>query len=72
MGWFETVRPDAETCVLVEDGDVIVQIYEDAATAVLTVRNPHSEGKATVRLTAVQAGILSDVLQKVPPRDMEL
>ena len=72
MGTINDQPPDAETCVLAVDGEVIVRIYADESLAILTVRNPNTEGKASVELTDVQAGILADILQRVPPKDMEL
>ena len=61
-------KPSLEVCVLVEDGDVIVQIFDSVTLnkCTLTVRNPHAETKATITLNEWQAAALSELLQRVP------
>lgn len=62
-------KPSLEVCVIVEDGDVIVQIFDapaHIAKCTLTVRNPHAETRATVTLNEWQAAALAELLQRVP------
>ena len=58
-------HPDLESCVIALDGDVIVQIFDEDSTALLTLRNPQAEQQAAVRLTKAQAEVLAGILQMV-------
>lgn len=63
--------PSLEVCILVEDGDVIVQIFDSLtrANCTLTVRNPATEQKTTVTMNDWQAAALAELLQRVPAED---
>jgi hypothetical protein len=62
-------KPKLQVCVVGEDGDMILRIFEGRAT--LTVRNPEREQRAEVEITAHQAYALADVLVRVPCQDCE-
>jgi hypothetical protein len=57
-------KADLQVMVIGEGGEAIVQVF--GREAVLTVRQPETERLAEVRLTALQAGVLADALQRVP------
>jgi hypothetical protein len=62
--------PTLQVCVLGEDGEVIVQVFE--GRAVLTVRSAERERIGEVTLTELQAQTVSDALQQVTEREDEL
>jgi hypothetical protein len=55
--------PKVQVSVIGESGDVIVQVFEDHV--ILTVRQPHHERFAEVRLTEPQITALQDALNQV-------
>lgn len=61
--------PRVSACVIGQDGDVIVTIFEKHCT--LQVRNPHTERNAIVDLRYEQAQVVRDVLDQMSPEFME-
>lgn len=66
-----SIKPTLEVCVLAQDGDVIVQIFDTPkqANCLLTVRNPLTEQLVTVTLNELQAATLAELLQRVPAEE---
>jgi hypothetical protein len=58
-------RPLVSACVIGNDGDVTVVIYDDYCQ--IRLRNPHQEKDATVELGYSQAQVIRDVLDQMPP-----
>lgn len=59
-------QSELNVCVLGENGDVIVQVFESRGYAIMTVRVPETESLAAVKLTATQAHMVAMALEKVP------
>lgn len=62
--------PLVSACVLARDGEVIVTVWRDRTT--IQVRNPHTEGNATVALGHDQAGTVGDLLGRSPAPDDDM
>ena len=58
-------RPALQMSLICEGGEVIVRVFDDES-ATLTVRSAEREEKAEVGLTFTQAGVLGDLLGRVP------
>jgi hypothetical protein len=59
-------QSELNVCVLGENGDVIVQVFESRHYVIMTVRVPETECLAAVKLTATQAHMVAMALEKVP------
>jgi hypothetical protein len=57
---------ELNVCVLGENGDVIIQVFEDKHYVILTVRVQETESLAEIKLTATQAHMVAMALEKVP------